>query len=537
MGVWSGAHLARDVRNRIVGRFLLILSFCGPLFARVVYVPAQFETIQEGLDNLLANDTLLVALGTYEEALIAPAIPFTMLGAIDSISGNWSGPFVNASNLELPDTTAALALPRFSEVRIENFRFMNTHRYGIRSWADNLTLVNCQLDSAYRWLLQVQDSIGALIDLQDCDFRNVEQTGVLVRAGNRLRAKRCEFSGAEYHNPSGLVGASKSEIDSCNFSSIYGHSLLGTARESHRITNCTFGPAVTRPFEDAVSLGRGSIEFSHNTIIDCAYGYHAVWIYSELPDSISITDNVFIRCTGQSIGLMAAGALGTLYYNAPLGLGANILNNTFINCAGHVTADDIWPFVGYPALIENNRFVHDSINGLPSIGGSGGPWQPMPHTMRNNVFEDCGYSLDGSASTDARFNYWGHATGPYHEIENPNGLGDTITGPVQFVPWLTDTTSSVPHFVQLPNNLHVLGYPNPFNSSVTIEYALTREQEVTIEIYDVLGRQVEALLNGRKGIGVHTVRWSADGFPSGLYFARLSSAEGIARTVKLMLLK
>ncbi|MCL4305813.1 T9SS type A sorting domain-containing protein [bacterium] len=520
-----------------MGKFLFILCLCGPLFARIVYVPAQFGTIQEGLESLFVNDTLLVALGTYEEALIAPAIPFTMLGAIDSISGNWSGPFVNASNLELPDTTAALALPRFSDVRIENFGFMNSHRYCIRSWADNLTLVNCQLDSAYRWLLQVQDSIGALVDLQDCVFRNVELSGVIVRAGNMLRAKRCKFSGGEYHDPRSLVSASKSEIDSCNFSDVYGHSLLGTNRDSHRITNCTFGPAVTIPFETAVSLGRGSIEFSHNLIIDCSYGNHAVRIDSELPDSVRITDNVFIRCTGQSIGLMAAGALGLLYYPASVTHGARIQRNTFIDCAGHVTADDIWPFVGYPALIENNRFVHDSINGLPSIGGSGGPWQSMPHTMRYNFFENCGYALDGSVETDARFNYWSDPSGPFNEFAAPNGAGDTVTGPVQLAPWLTDTTAGIgADLPEVVTGIPLLASPNPFNSSVTIEYAMVREQRVRLDIHDVLGRLVETLVDEQQSIGVHSVMWNAGNHSTGLYFARLN-AGGFAQSVKLLHLK
>ncbi len=72
-------------------------------------------------------------------------------------------------------------------------------------------------------------------------------------------------------------------------------------------------------------------------------------------------------------------------------------------------------------------------------------------------------------------------------------------------------------------------YPNPFNPSTTIQYTVagTRGQglgvsEVRIVIYDVLGRDVATLVNGRQSPGTHTVQWNAQGNASGVYFYRLT---------------
>jgi hypothetical protein len=79
-------------------------------------------------------------------------------------------------------------------------------------------------------------------------------------------------------------------------------------------------------------------------------------------------------------------------------------------------------------------------------------------------------------------------------------------------------------------------YPNPFNSSTTISYSLPSSDLVTIDIYDILGRKITRLFSGNQLAGEHRATWDAAGIPSGLYFARLESGEGI-EAVKMLLLK
>jgi CubicO group peptidase (beta-lactamase class C family) len=68
-------------------------------------------------------------------------------------------------------------------------------------------------------------------------------------------------------------------------------------------------------------------------------------------------------------------------------------------------------------------------------------------------------------------------------------------------------------------------YPNPFNSSTVIEYALPRESELCIEIFNIRGRMVETLIQGKQGAGYHQVVWDAKDKSSGVYFYRIHSAD------------
>jgi hypothetical protein len=85
-------------------------------------------------------------------------------------------------------------------------------------------------------------------------------------------------------------------------------------------------------------------------------------------------------------------------------------------------------------------------------------------------------------------------------------------------------------------------YPNPFNPSTTIRYRLAAPGLVRLSLFDVLGREVAVLVDGRHEAGIHTARWVAVGVSSGMYMARLTvtGAAGetmYAGTQKLLLAK
>jgi hypothetical protein len=44
--------------------------------------------------------------------------------------------------------------------------------------------------------------------------------------------------------------------------------------------------------------------------------------------------------------------------------------------------------------------------------------------------------VDDTVIVDARYNWWGDSTGPYHPDSNPGGLGDSVSDYVNFIPWL-----------------------------------------------------------------------------------------------------
>ncbi|TFB10887.1 T9SS type A sorting domain-containing protein, partial [Candidatus Marinimicrobia bacterium MT.SAG.3] len=84
-------------------------------------------------------------------------------------------------------------------------------------------------------------------------------------------------------------------------------------------------------------------------------------------------------------------------------------------------------------------------------------------------------------------------------------------------------------------------YPNPFNPSTSIMYDVPLTSNVSLIIYDILGRNVRTLLNEQHNAGSYSVEWdgkNADGLlvTSGIYFYRLE-ADQFAITKKMVLLK
>jgi hypothetical protein len=79
-------------------------------------------------------------------------------------------------------------------------------------------------------------------------------------------------------------------------------------------------------------------------------------------------------------------------------------------------------------------------------------------------------------------------------------------------------------------------YPNPFNPSTSISYQLATNGLVMLRVFDVLGREVETLVNERQSAGTHSVTFSAGNLPSGTYFYGLQAGNFCAAK-KLLLLK
>ena len=51
-------------------------------------------------------------------------------------------------------------------------------------------------------------------------------------------------------------------------------------------------------------------------------------------------------------------------------------------------------------------------------------------------------------------------------------------------------------------------YPNPFNPSTIISFSLNKEEFVSIDIYDMTGKHITRLVNGKKKVGTHSINWS-----------------------------
>jgi hypothetical protein len=88
----------------------------------------------------------------------------------------------------------------------------------------------------------------------------------------------------------------------------------------------------------------------------------------------------------------------------------------------------------------------------------------------------------------------------------------------------------------LPKEVQLAAYPNPVEQSGTLEYTLPETAEVTLRVYDVLGRELATLAQGTKEAGRHTARIGTEVLSNGVYFGRLEAGNQ-TRTQKIVVVR
>lgn len=83
-------------------------------------------------------------------------------------------------------------------------------------------------------------------------------------------------------------------------------------------------------------------------------------------------------------------------------------------------------------------------------------------------------------------------------------------------------------------------YPNPFNSTVRIQYAIPSSARVSVGVYDLKGNLVETLVNGQQNAGIHRLNWNGDAagrsVPGGIYLIRIAAGTDV-KIVKAALVR
>ena len=145
----------------------------------------------------------------------------------------------------------------------------------------------------------------------------------------------------------------------------------------------------------------------------------------------------------------------------------------------------------------------------------------------DNELYTAGYCEDGDLVS---FKLFRPSTGDMFDL-NGNDIPAWEDNAIHIISSLTLSYPDIPGGFELSGV-----YPNPFNPSTTISFAVSDQMDIKLVIYDMQGRAVKTLLDKACTPGVYNINWDAKGYSSGVYFAKLSSNKH-EQVHKLMLIK
>jgi hypothetical protein len=117
-------------------------------------------------------------------------------------------------------------------------------------------------------------------------------------------------------------------------------------------------------------------------------------------------------------------------------------------------------------------------------------------------------------------------------IQNDNNKEVLNSGKGSVLPvGINNNNSEVPEGYSISQN-----YPNPFNPVTNISFGLPVSSQVKLAVYDMLGREVSLLANGKFEAGIHSIDYDASNLTSGIYFYTIT-AGSFTSTKKMILVK
>jgi photosystem II stability/assembly factor-like uncharacterized protein len=185
-----------------------------------------------------------------------------------------------------------------------------------------------------------------------------------------------------------------------------------------------------------------------------------------------------------------------------------------------------WQAVTFQTLTDS--FHHQGILFLPDnmtgwVGGYPGP----PPFGNGETY----HTTDGGLTWTPE--YWGFNVNRFRYVNDSvmYAVGKTVykytTTPIGIQP----ISNEIPQNFVLNQN-----YPNPFNPNTTINFQLPLGNHVKLIIYDVLGNEIESLVNEYLKAGSYKISWDASKNPSGVYFYKIISGRYYA-SKKMILIK
>ena len=530
------------------------------------------DSIQPAIDTAEPGDTIYIGSGEYEEVIVMDAADSVMAFIGKGIDSTWIYTHQQMAHLvtsahkscwkdiHFSDFGEYSCIDAYGDVTFENCLFSNT------GWLANTILVDASHVIVRNCIFEdlggggiVEFSINQSLEVSNCLFKNMntEPLDMWSRHAvikNNIILNVCGYPAFYFHYLSGY-----------SFISISNNAIYNV---------CGGGIWITQ-------IGDSTSQLANNTV-DSATAY----IYWD--PSVTVGPNFNWRIHNNSITNSDAGVrlqsdylLSVHYCNlwrnlndfwVPSGFygefdttyGLLHVDPMFVDSTDfHLQAFSPLIDAGDPSVLDVDGTRSD-IGAYGGPGGSSYGYQDLPPRIPDSlacrVWNDTIY-LDWRANYEADFFGYllyrdtlsGFTPSDFNLIAEPDSSafedGGVVLGETYYyrIASLDNQGNRSEYSPELP--VEVTGawdgegaemprmtvieanYPNPFNSATTIVYSVANlgpiPAQITIEIFDIMGRKVRTLVNERKEAGIYRVIWDGRGdnneaMSAGVYFARIS---------------
>jgi hypothetical protein len=534
-------------------KLILFVSFNTILYAQdTIYVPNEQPTIQAGINSANSGDIIIVDEGLYYENINfkGKAITVASYFLIDSNESHVQNTIIDGSQPLSPDTASVVVFLNGEDTTSVLCGFtitggIGTHDSEFPSWAregggiytsgsgakitNNIITGNTGIQSVTGYYFLGGAGICASPALEGKNL--IIQNNVI--SNNYLESENYSYGAGIALWPDAYTLISNNIISNNNHLSQYAEGggiyiNTGAGVQPKIINNYIYDNSAISQGSSTLGGGGGIYIYSNSTILK---NNLVVNNHSTEGGGITIDNSYDVNLENN-----------TILNNTALGLGGGI---RILNSSTNIVNNIVWGNYG--------EGIEDQISGLVqnvTYSDVQGGYSGNGNISEDPIFADSVYfsMYQGSPCTDA-----GNPDPIYFDVEDPinpiypwwPAMGTLINdighcgGPNSL--WATwDFPVTVEddgeHMLLTKEFIISQNYPNPFNPSTKLKYSVPQTSQVQIKVYDVLGNEIETLVNEEKSVGSYELTWYAENLPSGIYFYQLKTGDFVS-TKKMILLK